>query len=425
MGFWDKFSGLNTRKHGQGDAETVKRVDDIKINVGSGGLLNRAGQGLEQDYTQIRASVTVELIKHITDVAKVSKTKTQFFTRLDDDGVSLRVLVALGICTEESISAYRTLRKRGLNNLDKEEEDLQRVDEAYALEIFNQEEAYPYLLDADGNRLDEQVTMNELIDRLIAEKAELMRKLSDQRIENIENVVNDKYAEQDRMNKKRSETEITNIEINVFDENSLSEEALEELKEEEKVADDWRSVLDSLKTKIEDDTQKEQELVTKYEQALTENNDELASEIVEQIELKVKEERLKEIYIISPVFDVEPIEGYSIKFITDATDFSYFTTSRDNLLLLTDNIPRYLVTLFVEWIKGLESKNLAYRVAKLEGTKLVHKLIEGEVTLTKVSLDDYYEKHVLSNYVGSGLGEFRSISKSLLEMKDLEEKMEE
>ena len=125
------------------------------------------------------------------------------------------------------------------------------------------------------------------------------------------------------------------------------------------------------------------------------------------------------------MFGVEGIEGYSIEFIADGTDFSYFTTSRDNLLLLTDNIPRYLVTLFVEWIKGLESKNLAYRVAKLEGTKLVHKLIEGEVTLTKVSLDDYYEKHVLSNYVGSGLGEFRSISKSLLEMKDLEEKMEE
>ena len=202
-----------------------------------------------------------------------------------------------------------------------------------------------------------------------------MRKLSDKRIDNIESVVNDKYAEQERLNKKRSETEITNIEINIFDENSLSEEALEELKAEEKVADDWRSVLDNLKTKIEDDTQKEQELVTKYEQALTENNEELASEIVEQIEhlehleLKVKEERLKEIYIISPVFDVAPIEGYSIKFITNATDFSYFTTSRDNLLLLTDNIPRYLVTLFVEWIKGLESKNLAYRVAKVRGYK--------------------------------------------------------
>ena len=82
MGFWDKFSGLNTRKHGKGDAETVKRVDDIKINVGSGGLLNRAGQGLEQDYTQIRASVTVELMKHITDVAKVSKSKDNVFYKV-------------------------------------------------------------------------------------------------------------------------------------------------------------------------------------------------------------------------------------------------------------------------------------------------------------------------------------------------------
>jgi hypothetical protein len=429
LSVWSKFSGLNTRKHGKGDAETVKRVDDIKINVGSGGLLNRAGQGLEQDYTQIRASVTVELIKHITDVAKVSKTKTQFFTRLDDDGVSLRVLVALGVCTEESIAAYRTLRKRGLNALDKEEEDLQRVDEAYALEIFNQEEGYPYLLDADGNRLEDQVTMNELIDRLIAEKADLLRKISNQRIENIENAVNDQFDEQASINmRKRSETEIVNIDFNVFDEGSLTDEALEDLKAEEKVADDWRSVLDNLKTKIEDDTQKEKDLVTKYEQALTEKNEELVSEIeeeIEKLETPKNEVRLKEIYIISPVFEIEPIEGYSIKFITDATDFSYFTTSRDNLLLLTDNIPRYLVTMFLEWIKCLAEKNLTYRVAKLEGTKLVHKLIEGEVTLTKVSLDNYYETHVLSNYVGSGLGDFQSISKSLLELQDLEETMED
>lgn len=420
MAFWEKFAGVNSRKNGQGEEETVKRVDDIKINVGSGGLLNRNGKGLDHDYTQIRSEITTELIKHIADVAKVSKTRTQFFTRLDDDGISLRVLAAMGVCTEESIAAYRTLRNRGLNALSSEAEGLQRVDEGYALEIFEGEQSLPFLLDANGTRIEEPVTMDELFDQVVSEKAELLQRINNMEVDGIEASINDKYAELDLQNeKKRQETEVSSIDLSLLTP-ELSAEENKELLAEEAKQEDWRAVLNNMKTKIAKDDQQIEELTQQYEEAVLNEDEEKVAELEMVLVPKVAD---KLIYVISPVFEVEEIEGYQIIFIAQPNDFSYFTTSRDNLLVLTNNIPRYLVNLFLDWIKGVEDQGKRYRVARLEGESLKHKLIECDVALTKESLDTYYATHELSNYVGTGLGEFYSILTGLKGMEALENRL--
>lgn len=420
MSLWEKFAGVNSRKNGQGEEETVKRVDDIKINVGSGGLLNRNGKGLDHDYTQIRSEITTELIKHIADVAKVSKTRTQFFTRLDDDGISLRVLAAMGVCTEESIAAYRTLRNRGLNALSSEAEGLQRVDEGYALEIFEGEQSLPFLLDANGNRIDEPVTMDELFDQVVSEKAELLQRINNMEVDGIEASINNKYAELDLQNeKKRQETEVSSLDLSMLTTELSAEESKESLAEDAQ-KEDWRYVLDNMKNKIAKDDQQIEELTQQYEEAKQNDDEEKVAELELVLVPKVAD---KLIYVISPIFEVEEIEGYKIIFIAQPNDFSYFTTSRDNLLLLTNNIPRYLVNLFLDWIKGVEDQGKRYRVARLEGESLKHKLIECDVALTKESLDMYYATHELSNYVGTGLGEFYSIITGLKGMDALETKL--
>lgn len=421
LAFWEKFAGVNSRKNGQGSEETVKRVDDIKINIGSGGLLNRNGKGLEHDYTQIRSEITTELIKHIADVAKVSKTRTQFFTRLDDDGISLRVLAAMGICTEESIAAYRTLRNRGLNALSSEDESLQRVDEAYALEIFESENSLPFLLDANGSRLEEPVTMDELFDQVVAEKAELLQRINNMEVEGIEATVNTKFDELEQQNaRRRQETEVESMDLSVLTEETSVETTQESL-EETALQEDWRAVLDKMKNKIAKEDQQAEELTQQYEEAKLNEDEEKIAELELALLPKVT---TKFIYVISPVFEVEEIEGYQVIFISKPDDFSYFTTSRDNLLVLTNNIPRFLVQLFLDWVKGVEEQGKHYRVARLAGESLKHKLIECDVALTKESLDYYYETHELTNYVGSGLGEFYSILTGLKDMETLENRLE-
>src|SRR5699024_6191421 len=121
----------------------------------------------------------ITTVKRMIRIIDAVETKTQFFTQLEDDGIPLITLVALGITTEEAINSYRTLRARGLDTYTADISRTQRVDDEYANEVQAQTKDYPSLRLTNGGEIDEPMSPEELYRTEVKARIDLETKVRD------------------------------------------------------------------------------------------------------------------------------------------------------------------------------------------------------------------------------------------------------
>lgn len=412
MGFFnkikdDKSSGVNAKEITEPDI-------DININVGMSGAKS-ASRDLSKkyDYEKIRSEVDLPMIKRMLRVLDNVETKTQFFTQLEDDGIPLITLVALGITSEESINSYRTLRARGLDTYKADLTKTQRVDDEYANEVHSQTDEYPVLRLTDGVVVDEPMTPEQLYKAEVKTRIALETRLRDteRQLKRLEEVPEPEPTYQEAVQK-----EIVDID-DMFEEDEDDElESEEELSDEEYHG--WSSEFEKMKDSLLKDKQqveeeeKLEEVIITQEEGTVEDGKYQAVKSVHKLEEKKRQD--KEIYVLSEPFEVTSnLDGYKLIFIKEPNDLVLFTASKDNLLVITRAIPLQLVEMFIEWIGSVASKGVKIRAVTLKNMEIEHAFIEGVIDLTQESLDDYYEQHKLSKYIGTGVDTFFDIGESI------------
>src|SRR5699024_3268213 len=130
-------------------------------------------------------------------------------------------------------------------------------------------------------------------------------------------------------------------EVDVYDLTIATDEEVEERNK----SMEWQKKLNKLKQL------NTERMVNETETKSTEGGDEVTNAGLD----------VRNVYILSSKFNVDPIEGYEINFIEKTVDLNYFTSSRNNLMIITNNIPRYIVSIFVDWIKGVTDMDGGYR----------------------------------------------------------------
>lgn len=414
MGFFSKIRGDGKKTVSEGE-EKVEELD-ININIGSSGAKS-ASRDLSKkyDYEKIRSDIDSTMIKKMIRVIDTVQTKTQFFTKLEDEGVPLINLVALGITTEEAIDSYRTMRARGLDTYTADVSTTQRVDDEYALEIENLAYEHPSLRLTDGRELDEPMSPEDLYKIEVKNRIALEDKLRE--AENKIRRLEDEEPELEQTYQERVQEEIYDIQ-DMFED----EEEEDSMGTEEELSDEeyhgWSSEFASLKDSLIKDKEIEEQEEQLEESTIIQSESEVEDGKYQAVKSVHKLEEMqrkdKEIYVLSEPFEYEgDLEGYKVIFIKEPNDLVLFTASKDNLLVITRAIPLQLVEMFIEWIGSVASKGVKIRAVTLEGMEIEHAFIEGVIELTQESLDDYYEQHKLSKYIGTGVDTFFDIGKNI------------
>lgn len=389
------------KRGGRGRRNQEEMVNtDININVGSSGILNTESRDKRLQYSYLLSELDKGIINQMARVFESSKTKTQAFMRLEDLGINLEYLIALGLTTEEQIHTYQTIRNRGvLEEVSRHiNESGTAVDEDYALEIQQLSRGIPQLKDIEGRILDEQPTLSQINSDQVDE---ILRLKSD-----INKLRQDLYEVTERL--KISSSQIQGNEDDAYEskilgavksENLLSVDRSKLQTDEERQADteasEWHTALEGLKNMVTLDTETIDDKDT-----VVYNMDDPTTYV-------------RKVYVLSTKINLPTIEGYEITLIEKPVDLHYFTTSKSNLLVVTSRIPPYIADMFIKWIKGVVASNTGYRIVTLKGSEVNHPLIEDKIELTKDSLDNYYETHELESYTGDGIGSFLDISHML------------
>lgn len=384
---------------------------DIKINVGTSGVRSASKKkelSKRHDYEKIRSEVDGGMIVKFLELLDKVDTKMQFFTLVEDAGIPLITLVALGVTTEESVNAYQTLRSRGLDTYTADISKTQRVDDDYANEILMYTEEYPRLKEVGVGSVEEPLTARELYKEESKQVIELEKE-----IRSLENKVRElevfEPEEEELEYEERVKDEVLDI-SDVF--GDIEEET--ELDDEDKLSQedysDWNSRFENLKNTIVKEDREETEELEKVSEI--DNNETEAVKSVHKV--RKHEEKEKEIYVLSESFELEEkLEGYKVIFIDQPEDLMLFSASKDNLLVITRAIPYQLVEMFLEWVESVSERGIKVRAVTLKGLEIEHALIEDVVELTQESLDRYYEEYKRSRYLGTGVSTFFDIEESL------------
>ena len=413
LGFFSKIR-VDKSKQLEEEIGEVEELD-INLNIGTSGAKN-ASRDLSKkyDYEKIRAEVDTTTINKMVRIIDKVETKTQFFTHLEDEGIPLITLVALGVTTEEAINSYRTMRARGLDTYKADLTRTQRVDDEYANEIHSLAKEYPSLRLTDGREMDEPMSPEELYKLEVKNRIEL-----EDKIREYENKIRrlEEQPEPEPTYEERVQREVYDIE-EMFDDEDLDETLGDDDALSAEEYQGWSSEFESLKdTLLKDkELEEQEEVISEAEVIESEANIEdgkyQAVKSVHKLEeLKRKD---KEIFVLSEPFEVDrDLEGYKVIFIEEPNDLVLFTSSKDNLLVITRAIPLQLVEMFIEWIGTVASKGVKIRAVTLKGMEIEHAFIEGVIELTQESLDEYYEKNKISKYIGTGVDTFFDIGDSI------------
>lgn len=412
MGFFSKIKDDKSKDNGSEEVEEL----DISLNIGTSGAKS-ASRDLSKryDYEKIRAEVDKATINKMVRIIDKVETKTQFFTHLEDEGVPLITLVALGITTEEAINAYRTMRAMGLDTYKTDVSRTQRVDDEYANEVMVLANDYPSLRLTSGGEIDEPMSPEDMYKLEVKQRIQLESEVRDykNRIRRLEEDVEPEPTYQDKV-----QSEIYDID-DMFEEDldsgSVGDES-EELTDEEYHG--WSSEFENLKDSLlkkkglEEQNNRLAESEGIEAEAVVEDGKYQAVKSVHKVEEMKRKD--KEIYVLSEPFEIEKaLDGYKVIFIEEPNDLVLFTASKDNLLVITRAIPAQLVEMFIEWIGTVATKGVKIRAVTLKGMEIEHAFIEGVIELTQESLDNYYELNKISKYIGTGVDTFFDIGKSI------------
>lgn len=392
MGFFDKLKKGQDKKEKKIEEldERQEGSKEVIINVGVSGVKQSFDDKSRlTEYDRIRSQITTEDIERIIHIAEKSETKNQLFTKVEDDGINLLMLVAMGVATEEAIDSYRTLRRRGFDTM-KVRQDSVGIDEDYKNEVMMNSFDLPTLRNIEGEELPEPKKLSELF-----KESELMRYDLERKVKQLEQGITERSQQkQVVVEKDEIEEDIEQL-IDITEDVVKLEEGLEEDMgiEESQV---WESVFERLVREVED-TSKEQE---KYD-------------YIKNIKVR-NQDKTKNVYILTDDESLDvSIDGYKVKLIREPNDLTLYTSSKDNLLILEKSIPRPLVRIFARWFKRLSDRGESYRIVTLKGREVMNSIVEEVVELTKESLDDYYRRYEKKKYQGSGVGTFFDIGEEI------------
>ena len=395
--------GLFRKKQEEVEREP-EDLGTININIGAGGLLDVESVDKSIKYQRLLSEITTTTIQEIATIFEKaheqSGTKSQAYQLMTDAGIPLEYLIALGITNEESIYGFQVLSQRGILEGGIAKEGNQNgVDEDYAYEVKELERQVPALVTLTGESLPERPSLTVLNDRQLQKiiEQETQYRQLELKLKQVEAEL--EQSKQNTYVEDEDEDFVTGVmgAMQVTTELDLTELVPDITTEEEEV------------NKVVENPQ-EHELSRYLDKLRQKAGDYDAGSEPEDDLYDYTEEENKTVYILSQAFHVEPIDGYTIKFVEASVDLNLYTNSKNNLLVITNNVPRYILNVFVEWIKGITDSNKKYRIVTLEGAEMSHPLIEAIVELTKESLDNYYETNELAKYTGRGVGSFLDIS---------------
>lgn len=395
--------GLFRRKQDEEEKEP-EDLGTININIGSGGLLDVETVDKTIKYQRLLTEITSDTIKDIATIFEKaheqSGTKSQAYQMMTDAGIPLEYLIALGITNEESIYGFQVLSQRGILEGGVAKQPSQNgVDEDYVYEVQELERQVPALVTLTGESVPERPTLTSLNDRQLQKiieqetqyrQLELQYRQLEAQLEQVQQTSYGVDEDEDFVTGVMGAMQVT-TELDLAE---LVPDITTDAEELEKPVpnpqeNELHKYLDKLRQKAGD-----------YD-AGSEPEDELYD---------YTEDENKTVYILAQEFHIEPIDGYTVKFIEASVDLNLYTNSKNNLLVITNNVPRYILNVFVDWIKGISDSNKKYRIVTLEGAEMSHPLIEAVIELTKESLDNYYETNELAKYTGKGVGSFLDIS---------------
>lgn len=356
--------------------------DDITLESS---ILDNVKTSKQQEYESLKARITDSEKIRIRELMYVSKSQIEFMSKMEDEGINVTYLVALGITTEEDVSSYLALRERGIDtysvqNLAKEK----HVDGDYLREIELIKRGYPNLKNVKGDDIQRTVNKSEYI------KQDLTIK-EDKLVENkTKNNIHDAPT--------------VEIDLDAFE--SEGESTEKEIKE----AQSWQSILKQIKSTTNEQISEEEQ-----ETQIDSNS----GEIVQAPKYREIDSKTRNVYILANKFATPNIEGYNFVFVTNGQSLNRFSINKNNLLILTSDVPQYVINDFANWLEGILASGERFRIATLKTSPLEHPIVEGTLLrLDKKSLDDFYEGHQTDNYIKETTGTFLDLS-SFIEEEEL------
>lgn len=386
MSILSRFGRKNKKsEHYQRNYEniTIKENDSVNIGIHSEGLVGNKQEEKKEYYRRLKEQITQSDIHTIESIFRVSKTVYEVFSKLENQRVPLDYLVAMDLVEEIDIEAYQNVKAKGLDVSQTEsEEDLEDVDETLRMQVEGQSGDIPEL---KGEVSDQELGLVE----------------KDDYVDEYQRVV----AEMGSKEIKEGTTEHVEVkeEINITDEiigeehNEEVDEGTEEEVEEEvelEESDPDLNVFKSLAAKLGKKGKKEEKRERQKQEARE----------------REKIKNIRDIYVIGIDLLLPVVEGYRIHLVKDMADIMEYTSSKRNLLIITQSIPRNLQGELMGWLRGINKGSSKYRIVTLKSSAVGHKLIEDKIELTEDSLNAYYEEYKDSDYEGKDVESFIDIS---------------
>lgn len=376
MSILNRFGRRNKQsEHYQKNYENITIEDDGNLNIGiqSEGLVGSKREEKEYYYKRLKSQITDADKRTIESIASTSKTIYEVFSKLEMERMPLDYLVAIGLVEEIDIESYQNIKAKGLDVSQTEsEEDLEGVDETLKMQVKGQAGEIPKLQGAVTDQELGLVEKEEYVDDYQRAVAELDKE--DTKVKVHE-------EDEETLNDKEIKEEVTN-------------EETEEVVEEEKEKEPDLNIFKSLAEKIGEKGKKEEKRELQEQKAR------------EREKLK----NIRDVYIIGIDMLLPEIEGYRFHLVEDMADIMEYTTSKRNLLIITQSIPNKLQGELMGWLRGINKGSSKYRIVTLESSAVGHELIEDRVQPTEESLNGYFEKYRDEYYEGKDVESFLDIS---------------
>lgn len=411
---------------------------DKGVNILGTGMVRGKLEEKEQYYEDVRSKITVQDKKRISDIAKVSVSIYDVFTKMEKTGIPLDYLVALGLVEEVDVESYQNIKLKGLTGDILNISELEKVDDTLRMQVLGQ-----------ANRIPE-------LKYSLGEEDTGFGKMGEHTYDEEENVREEGYKEQEEVKstgdvekleeegkKGKEEGELGSLK-QLAEELRRKKEKEEREREEQKrkEEEERQRVIEEDKRRKEEELLRQEELIRKQKEARRrekeaellrieeerrkkeekERQKKLEEEKKEREEQRKKEEQrrekerirnTREVYIIGDNNLLPVVEGYNIKEVKGMTELMEYTSSQRNLLIITQQIPKEMQQELIKWLRSVMEGSKKYRIATLKDSAVKHELIESTVEITKESLDTYYKEFKDEDYEEKDVEGFYDISEFL------------
>lgn len=160
MGMLNRLGKKNKKsKHYQKNYEE-KQEEQINIRDNTAGIPKDVLNNREDYYEDVRKNITGTDKKRIRNIGRMSKNINDVFRRMEEEGLPLEYVVALGLAEEIDIESYQNMKIKGLDRYELEGKDEKEVDEDIKNEVLGYEDDMPEVIvdEDDEEEEEEEVT---------------------------------------------------------------------------------------------------------------------------------------------------------------------------------------------------------------------------------------------------------------------------